>query len=268
MEKRIVLSNQLAYVSDSALNDGVGGDILIGMSSGNYQYDKIGQLRSDASEGISLMRWRLGDKKLQRIVRNDASSPEVEFKYNPFGQRVLKIEKPRPGGAITQDGSDWIYTYYTYDANGQVMAHYSFVGNITFGQTVTVDEFNIYGSSREGQLKTEKVVWQNGEPNIGFYGIYQNTLGERNYEVTNHLGNVLAVITDRNTVVDSTYEAVVIMTSDYYPFGMVMPDRNWTSSGAETYRYAYNGMEQDNEVSDKGNSYTTEFRQYDPRLGR
>ena len=36
----------------------------------------------------------------------------------------------------------------------------------------------------------------------------------------------------------------------------------------DDYRYAYNGMEQDNEVKGNGNSYTTEFRQYDPRLGR
>jgi len=36
------------------------------------------------------------------------------------------------------------------------------------------------------------------------------------------------------------------------------------------YRYAYNGMEVDKEVSAAGgkNSYTTQFRQYDPRLGR
>ena len=32
-------------------------------------------------------------------------------------------------------------------------------------------------------------------------------------------------------------------------------------------RYLFNGMEADNEVSGTGNSYTTEFRQYDPRLG-
>lgn len=44
-----------------------------------------------------------------------------------------------------------------------------------------------------------------------------------------------------------------------------MPGRN-TSSG--DYRFGYNGMEMDNEVSGNGNSYTTEFRQYDPRLGR
>src|SRR5690554_25343 len=34
------------------------------------------------------------------------------------------------------------------------------------------------------------------------------------------------------------------------------------------YRYGFNGMERDNEVKGKGNSYTTEFRQYDPRVGR
>ena len=34
------------------------------------------------------------------------------------------------------------------------------------------------------------------------------------------------------------------------------------------YRFGFNGMEVDNEVSGNGNSYTTQFRQYDPRLGR
>lgn len=34
------------------------------------------------------------------------------------------------------------------------------------------------------------------------------------------------------------------------------------------YRYAFNGMEKDDEIKGTGNSYTTFFRQYDPRLGR
>jgi RHS repeat-associated protein len=34
------------------------------------------------------------------------------------------------------------------------------------------------------------------------------------------------------------------------------------------YRYGYQGSEMDNEVNGNGNSYTTEFRQLDPRLGR
>ena len=52
---------------------------------------------------------------------------------------------------------------------------------------------------------------------------------------------------------------------NYYPGGMIMPGRFSTSGD---YRYGYNGMEMDNETSGNGNSYTTEFRQYDPRLMR
>ena len=37
---------------------------------------------------------------------------------------------------------------------------------------------------------------------------------------------------------------------------------------ANTYKYGYQGSEKDDEVSGGGNSYTTEFRQLDPRLGR
>ena|GEM_PF-3015321 len=65
--------------------------------------------------------------------------------------------------------------------------------------------------------------------------------------------------------VNTQYLAVVKMKADYYPFGMMMPGRNTNSAD---YRYGYNGMEKDPELKGEGNSYTTEFRQYDPRLGR
>lgn len=35
-----------------------------------------------------------------------------------------------------------------------------------------------------------------------------------------------------------------------------------------SYCYGFNGMEKDDEAKGSGNSYTTEFRQYDPRIGR
>jgi len=53
--------------------------------------------------------------------------------------------------------------------------------------------------------------------------------------------------------------------SDYYVFGMAMPGRSFNS---EAYRFGYQGSEKDNEISGAGNSYTTFFRQLDPRLGR
>ena len=43
----------------------------------------------------------------------------------------------------------------------------------------------------------------------------------------------------------------------------------WYSESYPTfYRYGFNGMEKDNEVKGEGNSYTTEFRQLDVRLGK
>ncbi|MBI1838357.1 MAG: LysM peptidoglycan-binding domain-containing protein [Flavobacteriia bacterium] len=39
-------------------------------------------------------------------------------------------------------------------------------------------------------------------------------------------------------------------------------------SSERSYWFGYNGMEKDPEIKGEGNSYTTEFRQYDPRLGR
>lgn len=52
---------------------------------------------------------------------------------------------------------------------------------------------------------------------------------------------------------------------DYYPFGMLQPGRKFSTG---EYRYGFNGMEKDDEVKGEGNIYTTEFREYDPGIGR
>ncbi|MGV3609450.1 MAG: RHS repeat-associated core domain-containing protein [Fluviicola sp.] len=67
------------------------------------------------------------------------------------------------------------------------------------------------------------------------------------------------------STVASPYMAMVVMTSDYYPYGYQMPDRHINDP---SYRYGYNGMEKNAEMYGEGNEYSTEFRQYDPRLGR
>lgn len=102
-------SNRLDYVTDGGAVDGTAGDIVDGQTTGNYSYDKIGQLLSDDSESISAMSWRFGDKKLQKIEHDDADSPQIEFIYNPFGQRVIKIVKPRSSYTLS-DENDWTYT--------------------------------------------------------------------------------------------------------------------------------------------------------------
>jgi RHS repeat-associated protein len=52
---------------------------------------------------------------------------------------------------------------------------------------------------------------------------------------------------------------------NYSPFGVLLQNRNFTS---ERYRYGFQGQERDDEIAGNGNSYTAEFWQYDPRLGR
>ena len=46
---------------------------------------------------------------------------------------------------------------------------------------------------------------------------------------------------------------------------MIVPNRHGSS---ETYRYGFQGQEKDDELKGEGNSYSAEFWQYDPRLGR
>jgi len=92
------------------------------------------------------------------------------------------------------------------------------------------------------------------------------------YEISNHLGNVLTTVSDikltadgnADGVVDS-YAAVIISAQDYYPFGSLEPGRTYSS---ESYRFGFNGKENDNEVKGTGNQQDYGMRIYDPRLGR
>jgi RHS repeat-associated protein len=61
------------------------------------------------------------------------------------------------------------------------------------------------------------------------------------------------------------YTADVVQQTDYYPYGMVMPNRN---GSAESYRYGFQGQERDDEIKGEGNSVNFSYRMHDPRLGR
>jgi RHS repeat-associated protein len=99
------------------------------------------------------------------------------------------------------------------------------------------------------------------------------------YVKDNHLGNVLATVSDirladngtdigNNGTVDF-YTADVKSTNLFYPFGSTFDiPRGINDPTSEGYRYGFNGMEKDDEVKGNGNSYTTEYRILDPRIGR
>lgn len=75
------------------------------------------------------------------------------------------------------------------------------------------------------------------------------------YHLTDHLGNVRAVIKP-----GSNNEAIVVQANDYYPFGMVH------STAPATNLYLYNGKEAQKEMNGRWYDYGARF--YDPTLGR
>ncbi len=102
------------------------------------------------------------------------------------------------------------------------------------------------------------------------YDFFFQERGKRHYELTNHLGNVLTVISDKRILVCNadtvTYSyASIISATDYSPFGAPLAGRTFSS---ESYRYRFNGKENDSETHGDGNSLDFGARIYDVRLGR
>ncbi|MCB0738597.1 MAG: RHS repeat-associated core domain-containing protein, partial [Bacteroidetes bacterium] len=73
-----------------------------------------------------------------------------------------------------------------------------------------------------------------------------------------------------DSVFIALWDADIINAQDYYPFGMLLPNRVYQadSTGTGDYRYAFNGKEQDPEWDGNGNMYDYGFRIYNPRIGK
>jgi len=93
------------------------------------------------------------------------------------------------------------------------------------------------------------------------------------YEISNHLGNVITVFSDRKMALDDGYHNIdsykthLVSSQDYTPFGMIMDFRGKNAASAE-YRFGFNGKEKDDEIKGTGNSLDFGARIYDPRTGR
>ena len=128
-------------------------------------------------------------------------------------------------------------------------------------------EQHLYGSARLGLYLPEKSVTSvstdSKQREVGY-------LGKQVFELSNHLGNVLATITDKklqvstNTTSTAYFEADIQTVQDYYAFGMQMPGRKLSGG----YRYGFNGKENDNEVKGEGNQQDYGMRIYDGRIGK
>jgi RHS repeat-associated protein len=137
-----------------------------------------------------------------------------------------------------------------------------------------LSDHTLYGSARLGQRQQNKIVNQNYVPpgTHNLVGVTYVQRGWKAYELSNHLGNVLSVISDRkeaghcNDTLVAFYYPDIIQNNDYYPFGSPMEGRGQQS---KTYRFGFNGKEKDQEGMGGGSStYDYGFRIYNPALGK
>jgi hypothetical protein len=173
---------------------------------------------------------------------------------------------------------------------------------LTLEQQYTLQETYLYGSSRLGVknqntiLSTRVASVQNGSltpignailntdsvftgpaavyglPKAPSSRIFNRTWGLKQYELSNHLGNVQVTVSDKKIGVLSSnqvdfiaYEPEVKSATDYYAYGMEMPGKTYQSTA---YRYGMNTQEKDNEIYGPGNTLGALYWEYDARIAR
>jgi RHS repeat-associated protein len=255
-----LLNNRLDHIRDlvNGSDASYGGTYLNDLDNqafGNYTYDSIGNLIFDVQKGISSITWSVYGKMLT-ITKGTGT---FSYQYDATGNRISKMFA-NTSGQVT-------YTWYVRDAQGNVIATYTSSGTGTNDSlySLALSEQDIYGSSRLGILnRNQDMKATYTAPN---FLTFQR--GNKNYELSNHLGSVLVTISDKKLGVSSNgttvvnYLADVKTAMDYYPFGMEMPGRQFN---ATTYTYSFNGKRDDKDVIYGWQDYGA--REYDRRLAR
>lgn len=186
---------------------------------GSYTYDQLGQLTAETQANGQTRYLKFNSNRELKGIYSDAAyiQPLVVYTYNETGQRISK-----------KDFVNNTTTYYISDFSGKTLAIYSQSG----AGPVVENEVPLYGAGR--------------------LGIYRKETALSEYELTDHLGNVRAVIDQNRTIKQYT---------DYYPFGYVMRE-----GGTNDYRFGYQGQYSEKDKESGWNTF--KLRSYDSRIGR
>lgn len=290
-----IATNRLSLLEENTSFAGnystdIDGDVSTGEVT--YEYDALGNLTQDLSEEIEEIKWNAYGKVVE-VIRTATcmDKPDLVYEYDAFGQRTKKVVKSRTGGVLDHE-KNWQTTWYSRDAQGNVMAvydHYSFYndGDNSAHENIKLHEWDLYGSGRLGTRTPEKILlaWRNYEwisstvtseailPLPDLDDIHYRHLGEKTFELTNHLGNVIATVSDRKLMHEDDmnpgyihhYTAEVLSIGEQYAFGMSMPGRTYS---VEKYKYGFNGKENDDEAKGDANQQDYGMRIYDNRTSR
>ena len=114
-------------------------------------------------------------------------------------------------------------------------------------------------------LHPTHIFWQYCFKELALYGSGRIGLAQVNasqtnyvYELSDHLGNVRATVQK-----ESNGSLKLVSAADYYPFGMLMPNKTTTPG---EYRFGYQGQFAEKDEETGYNQF--ELRLWDGRLGR
>ena len=271
-------TNRLKRIRDNVAFDKYGNnswdviqDIDDQEEENNYVYDEIGNLVQDKGEKLTDIQWNVYGKivSITRTATDRVPVSRIEYRYDGQGHRIGKVSV---FNGVNQ------YTWYVRDAQGNVLSTYKASGNDAELGNLGLEqgERYIYGSNRLGvyNLPGDVDHGNSGPSDMQYYGGGGNVRGWREYELSNHLGNVLTTVNDYKIgIPDSSngsligyYEPRIVSANEYYPFGMLM--RVGTTTTGQFYRYGFNGKENDWEAKGWMNQVDYGNRVQDSRIGR
>lgn len=251
--------NRLLSIADATSENDFDYD-FDGNIGNNYSYDGSGNLIADANEGSSLT-WTPYGKVDQ--INFAASAKTTVFEYDAAQNRVSKQY-------VDPNNDNIITDYYVRDAQGNVMAVYQ---QIATSNDLEWKEQHLYGSKRIGLWRPNANLTLNANTTPYFENTAAITYGTKTYELSNHLGNVTATISDRKIAADTDEDGIadyyipqLRSATEYYPFGLEIHTR---SNNFSDYRFGFNGKEADtNKEWGELTHYDYGFRIYNPSIAK
>jgi len=229
------IQNRLYHVNDtipaSVMNDDVDDEGAFTANentinqANNYSYDRIGNLVKDSAEGIVTIDWTVYGK-IKKITHrtgfykltgtDTVRPPDMEFHYDASGQRISKIVKPRTATGV-KPATEWTGNYYIRDKPGNILSSYkqhdsTAISAMYFTQT----EKHIYGSSRIGMdLTNRELIGATASGDTS-----SHYLGNKQFELSNHLGNVIVTVSDKKVPQDPTAPFTIYNNPDVVRTGI------------------------------------------------
>ncbi|WP_157802164.1 RHS repeat-associated core domain-containing protein [Flavobacterium sp. 1] len=258
------------------LDQGAGTAATVGLFKEYYRY--VGDKRYELSNHLGNVLSVISDRKL--VGEGNSPSLTTLNQYNFTGWKNIKEDRnwnPNSGAKVTTNTDKLVMAVDDIE-EGMSYAMLTESGKkytVSYDlELLTSPEINVRVSNF-GTILNEKTDKISGRNSMTFTaaGVVSVIQWVRNrkkdgLEEVFTLDNVTtATESANNTVAFTTFVPDVLSYSDYYPFGMLVPNRHGTSI-PNGHRYGFQGQEMDNELKGEGNSLNYTFRMHDPRIGR